>query len=387
MVNDKKIVVLAVALLMFPQLAQSIYSPALADIGRAFAVGPQAAAQMLSIYFLAFAFGVVVWGRMCDLIGRRPTMLAGFALYAAASLMALSVSTFDALLAAQGLAAFGAAVGSVVTQTLLRDRFKGGALAQVFSLMGIALAASPAIGLFAGASLVQGFGFPGVPGGLLVLSVGLWMWCLRVLPETRPQPVASPALFETLWQMLRDRDIWRSTLLVAVFNIGLFSYYSLGPFMFERLGLSAQMFGYSGVILALGSGLGAALNKRLLQRGSSGAQLIRVSGLLMLVGAGFVWLMEDSALFVLAMLLVVLAFGMAIPNILGSALVNYGDRLGTAGALFGLLYYLLIGGGLMLAAWGQALGGTLMVCAVVAWILAWIKPQKTWSSRAGEAVA
>ncbi|WPN28456.1 MFS transporter [Pseudomonas sp. P5_109] len=385
--NDKKIVVLAVALLMFPQLAQSIYSPALADIGRAFAVGPQAAAQMLSIYFLAFAFGVVVWGRMCDLIGRRPTMLAGFALYAAASLMALSVSTFDALLAAQGLAAFGAAVGSVVTQTLLRDRFKGGALAQVFSLMGIALAASPAIGLFAGASLVQGFGFPGVPGGLLVLSVGLWMWCLRVLPETRPQPVASPALFETLWQMLRDRDIWRSTLLVAVFNIGLFSYYSLGPFMFERLGLSAQMFGYSGVILALGSGLGAALNKRLLQRGSSGAQLIRVSGLLMLVGAGFVWLMEDSALFVLAMLLVVLAFGMAIPNILGSALVNYGDRLGTAGALFGLLYYLLIGGGLMLAAWGQALGGTLMVCAVVAWILAWIKPQKTWSSRAGEAVA
>jgi len=375
--NDKKIVVLAVALLMFPQLAQSVYSPALADIGRVFGVGPQASAQLLSVYFLAFAFGVVAWGRMCDLVGRRPTMLAGFALYAAASLMALSVSTFDALLAAQGLAAFGAAVGSVVTQTLLRDRFKGVALAQVFSVMGIALAASPAIGLFTGASLVQGFGYPGVPGGLLVLAVGLWFWCLRVLPETRPQHVASPALFETLWQMLRDRDIWRSTLLVAVFNIGLFSYYSLGSFMFERLGLSAQMFGYSGGILALGSGLGAGLNKRLLQRGSSGAQLIQVSGSLMLVGASFVWLMEDSALFVLAMLLVVLAFGMAIPNILGSALVNYGDRLGTAGALFGLLYYLLIGGGLMLAAWGQALGGTLMVCAVVAWMLAWIKPQKT----------
>ena len=374
--HDKKIVVLAVALLMFPQLAQSIYSPALADIGRAFAIGPQVSAQMLSVYFLAFAFGVVVWGRMCDLVGRRPTMLAGVALYAAASLMALSVSTFDALLAAQGLAAFGAAVGSVVTQTVLRDRFKGAALARVFSVMGIVLAASPAIGLFTGASLVQGFGYRGVPAGLLLLAVVLWFWCRQVLPETRPRQVASPALFETLWQMLRDRDIWRSTLLVATFNIALFSYYSLGPFMFERLGLSAQWFGYSGVILALGSGLGAWLNKRLLQRGLSGAQLIQVSGSLTLLGASFVWLMEDSVLFVLAMLLVVLAFGMAIPNILGSALVNYGDRLGTAGALFGLLYYLLIGGGLMLAAWAQALGGTLMVCAVVAWMLAWIKPQK-----------
>lgn len=374
--DDKKIVVLAVALLMFPQLAQSIYSPALADIARVFGVGPQASAQMLSVYFLAFAFGVVVWGRMCDLIGRRPTMLAGITCYAAASLLALGVSTFDALLAAQGLSAFGAAVGSVVTQTVLRDRFKGAALAQVFSVMGIALAASPAIGLFTGASLVQGFGYRGVPAGLLLLAVVLWFWCWQVLPETRPRQVASPALFETLWQMLRDRDIWRSTLLVATFNIALFSYYSLGPFMFERLGLSAQMFGYSGVILALGSGLGAGLNKRLLRRGLSGAQLIQVSGSLTLVGAGFVWLMEDSALFVLAMLLVVLAFGMAIPNILGSALVNYGDRLGTAGALFGLLYYLLIGVGLMLVAWGQALGGTLMVCAVVAWTLAWIKPQK-----------
>ena len=167
---------------------------------------------------------------------------------------------------AQALAAFGAAVGSVVTQTLLRDRFKGAELAQVFSVMGIALAASPAIGLFTGASLVQVFGYRGVVGCLLLLCLRLlWLWCLRTLPETRPQNVTTPALFETLWRMLQDRDIWRSTLLVALFNIALFSYYSLGPFVFQRLGLSAQWFGYSGVILALGSGLGAWLNKRLLQ--------------------------------------------------------------------------------------------------------------------------
>ncbi|MBK5351678.1 MFS transporter [Pseudomonas sp. TH41] len=368
--NSKNLTMLAIALLMFPQIAQTLYSPALVDIGLAFAIGSQEAAQILSVYFLAFAFGVVVWGRMCDRIGRRPSMLAGLALYTGASILALNARTFDALLMAQALAAFGAAVGSVVTQTLLRDRFKGAELAQVFSVMGIALAASPAIGLFTGASLVQAFGYRGVLGCLFLLSSALWLWCLLTLPETRPQPVKTPPLFETLWRMLRDRDIWYSTLLVALFNIALFSYYSLGPFMFQRLGLSAQLFGYSGVILALGSGLGAWLNKRLLQRGVSGSQLIQVAAALTLVGASGVLLLEESAVFVLAMLLVVLAFGMAIPNILGSALVNYGDRLGTAGALFGLLYYLLIGGGLMLAAWGQALGETLMLCGAVALLLA-----------------
>jgi MFS family permease len=366
----KKLLVLTIALLMFPQIAQTLYSPALADIGQAFAVGPQAAAHMLSVYFLAFAFGVVVWGRMCDRIGRRPSMLAGLGLYAGASLLALNVRTFDALLMAQALAAFGAAVGSVVTQTVLRDRFKGAELAHVFSLMGIALAASPAIGLFTGASLVEGFGYRGVVACLLFLSTALWLWCLRVLPETRPQQVTTPALFETLWRMLGDRDIWRSTLLVALFNIALFSYYSLGPFVFQRLGLSAQWFGYSGVILALGSGLGAWLNQRLLRRGVSGPQLIQLAAALVWVGASGVWLLEESLGFVLPMLLVVLGFGMAIPNILGSALASYGDRLGTAGALFGLLYYLLIGGGLMLVAWAQALGETLMVCGGLAMLLA-----------------
>ena len=368
--NSRNLLVLAIALLMFPQIAQTLYSPALADIGLAFAVKPQQAAHTLSVFFLAFAFGVVVWGRLCDRIGRRPTMLIGLALYTGASVLALNVSHFTALLAAQALAAFGAAVGSVVTQTLLRDRFKGAELAQVFSLMGIALAASPAIGLFTGASLVHAFGYRGVVGCLLLSAAMLWLWCLRILPETRPQNVTVPALFETLWRMLHDLDIWRSTLLVALFNLALFSYYSLGPFVFQRLGLSASWFGYSGVILALGSGLGAWLNKRLLGRGHSGLRLIRLAALSALLGGLGVWLTQGSVVLVLPMLLVVLAFGMAIPNILGSALVNYGDRLGTAGALFGLLYYLLIGGGLMLVAWGQALGQTLMLCGALALLLA-----------------
>lgn len=62
----QNLLVLTVALLMFPQLAQTLYSPALGDIGEVFAVGPERAGQTLSVYFLAFAFGVVVWGRLCD---------------------------------------------------------------------------------------------------------------------------------------------------------------------------------------------------------------------------------------------------------------------------------------------------------------------------------
>lgn len=362
---------LTVALLMFPQLAQTLYSPALGDIGRAFAVGPERAGQTLSVYFLAFAFGVVVWGRLCDRWGRRPVMLAGLALYGVASVLALGMTSFNGLLLAQALAAFGAAVGSVVTQTVLRDRFQGAQLAQVFSLMGIALAASPAVGLFTGASLVQSFGYRGVLSGLLLLSLALWAVCLWALPETRSASMPTAALGETLRLMLRDVGIWRSVGLVAAFNIALFSYYSVGPFIFSRLGLSAADFGYSGVLLALGSGFGAWLNKRLLKRGVNGEQLVLIAAGLAVLGGLLVVLLQHSWLFVWPMLLVVLAFGMAIPNVLGAALVAYHDRLGTAAALFGLLYYLVIGAGLTLVAWAQDLGWSLLVCGLAAlWLAA-----------------
>ncbi len=152
-------------------------------------------------------------------------------------------------------------------QTLLRDRFHGTELAQVFSVVGMALAASPAIGLLVGAGLVDSGGYRGVLFGLLglaLLLLGLSAWAL---PETRPANVTTPALFETLLCLLGDLAIWRSALWVAAFNIALFSYYSLAPFMFQRLGLGGELFGYSGVVLALGSGLGAWSNRQLLQRG------------------------------------------------------------------------------------------------------------------------
>lgn len=357
---------LATALMMFPQIVETIYSPALPKIAQGFSVTAEQAAQTLSLYFLAFALGVVVWGRMCDRIGRRPAMLVGLLVYGVASVAALLSHQFETLLAARMLAAFGAAVGSVGTQTMLRDTFAGAELAKVFSVMGIALAISPAIGMMTGSALSSQFGHQGVFTGLALLAIVLFGWSAVTLPETRPRHVLTMPLLQTLIMMLRDLAIWRTVTLVALFNLGLFGYYQLAPFEFERLGLSTEAFGYSGLALAFGVVLGSILNKRLLRRGWSSERLVTLASLLTLAGGVLVAASLTSWLFILPMMLVVLAYGVAIPNILATALTAYGDRTGTAGALLGLLYYLMLGGGLVLAAWSQALGLVLVCCGVVA---------------------
>jgi len=353
----------ATAMLMFPQIAETLYSPALVSLAEGFAVSAADASLTLSLYFVAFAVGVLFWGRLCDIKGRRPTMLVGLALYALAALAALLASDFSQLLAARMVAAFAAAVGSVVTQTALRDRYNGAELARVFSLIGACLAISPALGMLGGGWLDQAFGYRGVLAGQLILASALLAWGWQAMPETQPAAPALTPLRQVLMRLLADRRVLLASALVALFNIAVFAWYSLAPFVFERLG-QAQWMGYSGVALALGSLAGARLNALLLGRAVAAATLMKGAALLLVLGALGMTAIGESPWIVAPMALVMVGFAMAIPLLLGSALVAYADCRGTAAALFGLLYYLQIGAGLVVVGMLQILAPGLLLIAL-----------------------
>ncbi|WP_394147539.1 multidrug effflux MFS transporter [Shewanella atlantica] len=360
---------LMVTLLMFPQIVETIYSPVLPHISRAFTVNIQTASQTLSVYFIAFAIGVVIWGRLCDTLGRRKTMLYGLLTYGIGALLAITTRQFEVLLLARVVSAFGAAVGSVVTQTMLRDSYQAAELGKVFSLMGMGISISPVMGLLAGGVLAQSLGHTGVFGLLLLLAMVLLLISVKALPETQPISNQQLPLWPLINRMLRDMKIWRSAALVALFNLMLFSYYALAPFIFAGFHMSSVEFGYSGMALALGSLMGSLLNNQLLSRGWQAANLIRLAAILALLGAAGVCLLQSSLAFLLPMVCVVLAFGIALPNILTQALIDYKQEAGSAGALFGLAYYLMLGVGLSLAGWLQNLGLVLLLAAGLSAVL------------------
>ena len=199
--------VLVTALLMFPQIVETIYSPALTDISRYFSVSAVEATQTLSVYFIGFAIGVLYWGRFSDRYGRRPALLAGLAAYALGCVLALAARDFTLLLVARMLSAFGAATGSVVSQTILRDRFNGRQLAALFSVMGLVLAVSPAAGVYLGGAIVAGWGMHGVLTALALLAAVLLLLCCWLLPETRPSQHVHTAFLPLLRRMAREGRI------------------------------------------------------------------------------------------------------------------------------------------------------------------------------------
>ncbi len=233
-------------LIMFPQLVETIYSPALPGIATSYHVSSERAAQTLSVYFIAFAIGVAMWGWLSDCIGRRWAMLAGLICYGSGCALAVVATDFSVLLLARMISAIGAAAGSVVVQTMLRDTYESTALSRVFSVMGAALALSPVFGLLSGGWLVSLDGHTGVFTALVLLALLLLLLTATMLPETRPENTLRPSLAALLSRMMRDRELWKNTMLVALLNTMLFSYYSLAPFLFGQLGWSSRAFGWTG---------------------------------------------------------------------------------------------------------------------------------------------
>ena len=87
-------------------------------------------------------------------------------------------------------------------------------------------------------------------------------------------------------------------MLVALYNISLFSYYQLGRFNFAALGFTPEQFGYSEIFLGLGSLLGSYLNNGLLAKHVSQHLLLQAAATLLTLGAVGVYLIQDSIWFI-----------------------------------------------------------------------------------------
>ncbi|ETT86423.1 multidrug effflux MFS transporter [Viridibacillus sp. FSL R5-0477] len=352
---------LMIILVAFPQISETIYTPSLPDISKALNVSSNATQLTLSIYFAGFALGVFCWGWLSDIIGRRPAMLWGIVTYGVGSLLCFMANSIELLFISRFLQAFGASTGSVVTQTILRESVDGHKRHVMFAQISAVIAFTPAVGPLVGGWVDQTFGFKAVFFTLVVMSIGIFVYTFTALPETKASSDTNNkiSIFLVLKRIITDPKIIAFGLLIGGTNGILFSYYAEAPFIFiEYFKMSPGLFGFLGIVVALSSIIGANLSKRLLAVYIP-EKIIYIGCLVMVVGAmilsaivltGTNPTVFYAAAILVAIFILLLGIGIALPNCLSLALVNFQDVVGTAGALFSLGYYLLV----TLIIWGMS---------------------------------
>ncbi len=342
---------LMIVLVAFPQISETIYTPSLPDIADALGVSNSSVQLTLSIYFIGFALGVFCWGWISDIIGRRPAMLGGLVFYGIGSALCFYADTISILISSRFIQAFGAATGSIITQTILRESVSGNRRHGMFAQISAVIAFTPAVGPLIGGWVDQALGFRAVFFVLVAMSIGLFIYAYARLPETT-QPAARQriAIWPVVKRIFASPTVLVYGLLIGGINGVLFSYYAEAPFIFiGHFQMTPGLYGFLGIIVALASILGAMISKRLITTHPP-QQIIYIGCSVMLMGAFLLMIVCTLPLPIsmLAMSIMVTVFilllgsGIALPNCLSLALVDFQDVIGTAGAIFSLGYYLLV---------------------------------------------
>ena len=361
---------LIVALAGISQLSETVYTPSLPAIARALHTNAGMVEYTLTIYFLGFALGTLFFGKMSDHFGRKPCILLGLLIFVLGCLSCYYSQSITALMWSRLLQSFGASIGSVLAQAVVRDSFHGSALGKMYALVGISLSIFPIIGPMMSTFIAEHFGWAAtflllaLFGFVLIVSVSL------TLNETHQRENhRSVLLLDVTWRLLRDKKAMAFGFIVAGANGIFYSYFAEGSFyLMTLLKLSPENYGVTFIFLAAGTFFGGMLARKLHDTHTS--QRIMVYGLKIIFGGTlffstvillnvFLPLSGDVLIVVTVVSQMSLMFGvcMATTNALALALVDYKWCIGTASGLFGFFYY--IGTSLFTFGMGSLHNGTL----------------------------
>jgi MFS family permease len=224
--------------ILLASLGTSIANVALPTLAQAFGASFQQVQWVVLAYLLAVTTAVVTVGRLGDMVGRRRLLLAGIALFTAASVLCAVAPGLWLLVAARALQGLGAAAMMALAMAFVGQAVPKEKTGSAMGLLGSMSAIGTALGPSLGGVLIAGPGWRSLflvnlPLGLLALALA---W--RFLPADRALPAGQ-----------RPRFDHAGTLLLAL----VLAAYALA------MTLGRGSFGALNIALLAAAGLGGAL--------------------------------------------------------------------------------------------------------------------------------
>lgn len=322
--------------------AIDIMLPALQDIAAAFGVAETRAQLVVNVYFVGFAVGQLFFGPWSDQVGRRLPLLVAAAGYGVAVLGMLVAPTFGLLLALRFVqGAFSSGLRAAGT-ALVRDSFRGEAMARILSFAFMVLLAAPLFAPSIGVLLLR-WSWRAPFGFMAILAVVLFLWLVLRVPETLPperRTAQSPA---HLWAAAKA--FWAVKVSVAFTIILGLSYGVLQAYLAsasqlvkDSFGLNNQEFAIAFALGGLAQVVGTIVNGTLITR--LGLRRVLPAALVILAVAT-TYLVVASVLsdrfsvFWFGVLLMFFAIALIFPNTNSAALEPLGRIAGFASSLVG----------------------------------------------------
>lgn len=339
-------VLLVAGLMTMSAMTIDVNLPAIPATAADLGAPPAQIGLTVTIFFVGFAFGQAVYGPTSDRFGRRPVLIAGIAVFVAASLACAAAGDAATLLAMRLVQGFGAGAGPVLGRAIIRDLFHGAQMAQLMSFAMAAFIIAPIIAPSIGALILQVTSWRGIFLFLAGYGLVLLLIAATLVRETlaRPQPEAlHPGRIAAAWlRVLRHPQSRRFGAIGTLALSGLVVYLAnVSAVFMTTFDLTPGQFGIAFAAIALCAAVGNLVNARLVRR----LPLVRLIALGAVVGAGALatslclWLAGGTGPWTMlpGFAGFFLAFGPIVSNSMTLALAPHGTMVGAASSALGVV--------------------------------------------------
>ena len=245
--------------------------PSFHAIATQFGLPLTAVQEVLTVYLIALALGSLIVGALSDAIGRRPVLILGMALFAAASVGALHAGSITEMEFWRFLQGLGASVGQVVTQAMVRDRWSGLFATRAMSIIGMLFSISPAVAPIVGGWLVVGFGWKATFWFLVLYSLSVAAVTVFFVEETLEKESRRKLNVVTLFRgyagCLTNRAFFYGIVSNGLSFTGMILVVAAGAdFVVNVMGFAVNEFAYLSIPLVIASVAGSSLAPAMVQR-------------------------------------------------------------------------------------------------------------------------
>ncbi|WP_297599925.1 multidrug effflux MFS transporter [Helicobacter sp. UBA3407] len=343
------IVILAFMSSLAP-LSTDMYLPALGEVQRSFTTTPFYAQLSLAIFFIAFAFGQLIYGPLSDVYGRKKPLYIGIALFIVASFACISFDSVDSFIFWRFLQALGGCAGVVIARAIINDNFALKEAASAFALMMVVSSLAPMLAPVFGGFLLDFFSWKSIFATLFALGILLFVLIIFGIQEKESVQRVKPEFKVVLvnyFHILQDRRFRIYILSSSLVMATIFAYITGSSFIFrEYFGLSEKTYGILFGVNALSFMIFANINARIVRKYSPYAVLpyafvmmFGVALVLLVVG----WLDLGFLPFEILLFLMLGMNGFIVPNTTTLAMARFKQMSGSASAILGMVQFIFAG--------------------------------------------
>lgn len=189
-------------------LTINMFVPSLPGMARDFGVGYAEMSMVIGAYLLVTAIMQLLFGPLSDVVGRRPVMLGGIAVFTLASLLCALTSDITLFWIGRMLQA-ASTVGVALSRAVLRDQYEPRQIAQKMSTVSMVMALGPLLGPALGGLIDEVLGWRGNFAFYTVLGLVVLVLTWADLGETnRTRGGSVGAQFRAWPELLRSPRFW-----------------------------------------------------------------------------------------------------------------------------------------------------------------------------------